>query len=345
MEMSREVIENFQFRESRKGYDMREVDDFLEKLAVAFAQVQERLREAEQRAEAAQARVAEAQRRAAEAERRVAESESQPRAEVETDETETLRRTLILAQRTADAAIKEAEEHARQVRAEAEAHAAGLRSSAEAEARVSMEEARRQVTEEMHQLEGVRDSMQQDIRLLEAHVEEHRERLRASVNDLQRVIDDPASLVVGPSPEITGASAPVEEEVGWQPDDFTDVEPEPPAAVVEPGPAPEPFVPLTFDDDVRPAAAPAPPPESSWLGDEDWAAPAPAGDDDGPPTEAVDALGSRDAGDDEYLAELRKAMTDDSPLGPRDDEVPLGSEGFFDQSDDRPARSRFGRRR
>ena len=31
-------------------------------------------------------------------------------------------------------------------------------------------------------------------------------------------------------------------------------------------------------------------------------------------------LAERDADDDAYLAELRKAMTDESPLGPREDE-------------------------
>ena len=36
----------------------------------------------------------------------------------------------------------------------------------------------------------------------------------------------------------------------------------------------------------------------------------------GRPREAVDVLGERDADDDAYLAELRKAMTDDTPLGP-----------------------------
>ena len=42
--------------------------------------------------------------------------------------------------------------------------------------------------------------------------------------------------------------------------------------------------------------------------------------DDGPNTEAIDLLEERDADDDAYLAELRKAMTDESPLGPREDD-------------------------
>ena len=51
-------------------------------------------------------------------------------------------------------------------------------------------------------------------------------------------------------------------------------------------------------------------------------------------------LADRDADDDAYLAELRKAMTDESPLGPReDDDAPCSS------AEEPPQKSRFGRRR
>jgi DivIVA domain-containing protein len=360
MEMSREVIESFQFRESRKGYDMREVDEFLEKLAVAFAQVQDRLREAEQRAEAAQARVADAQRRATEAEQRAAEVEGQPRAaseSSESDETETLRRTLVLAQRTADAAIKEAEEHANRIRGEAEEMAARLRGEAESEARGAAEATRQEALQELRDLEVVRTSLQDDIQLLEAHVGEHRDQLRTAVNELQRALDDPASLQMRPEPVLSGATVPVEEapaleatepppEATWEPDAFVD-----PLVDAEAPAEPESFEPLTFEDppvaDAEPAPAAAEP-SAAWMPDDSWdelavePAAVVAGDD--PPTEAIDALATRDAGDDEYLAELRKAMTDDSPLGPREDDDD-DSGGFFDQGADRPARTRFGRRR
>ena len=63
--------------------------------------------------------------------------------------------------------------------------------------------------------------------------------------------------------------------------------------------------------------------------------------DDGPSTETIDLLEERDAGDDAYLAELRKAMTDESPLGPREEG---DAEPLFDGGPE-PSRSRFGRRR
>ena len=76
------------------------------------------------------------------------------------------------------------------------------------------------------------------------------------------------------------------------------------------------------------------------------AAPAPAlSDAVGPevdaPTGAFDLNVAPGSEDDAYLAELRKAMTDESPLGPRE-------EGDLDRSFDatvEQGRSRFGRRR
>ena len=81
-----------------------------------------------------------------------------------------------------------------------------------------------------------------------------------------------------------------------------------------------------WEDD--PAASP--PPSPAYADDVD----------EGPATEAVDVLAERDADDDAYLAELRKAMTDESPLGPREDD----EAAVMDPADE-PPRSRFGRRR
>ena len=75
---------------------------------------------------------------------------------------------------------------------------------------------------------------------------------------------------------------------------------------------------------------------------------APGIDDPGPPTAPVSAVDlgvGPPAADDEdpFLTELRKAMADDEPLGPRDEEPPPSSPSLFGDEDDR--RRRFGRRR
>jgi hypothetical protein len=92
-------------------------------------------------------------------------------------------------------------------------------------------------------------------------------------------------------------------------------------------------------DDYEPVAAPAPrrrqlredPEERPLLAEAQSAA---VHDDLG------DDLPDDDEDEDSYLAELRKAMTDDEPLGPRDDE---DDDGYG--SSPPAGRSRFGRRR
>jgi len=107
MDVTPKLLEDVEFREKFRGYDPEEVDEFLERVAVAFGQLQDSLRSANEQLESANSRAARAEARA--------------RQSADTDET--LRRTLVLAQRTADAAVKEAEEQAASIIAAAEAQA------------------------------------------------------------------------------------------------------------------------------------------------------------------------------------------------------------------------------
>ena len=123
MELTPKLLtDEVDFRVAYRGYDRDEVDDFLERVAVAVGQLQAQLGEAVERARGADARVQAAQREAEEAKRHAARAQSTqpapaavpaaaPVAEppaVSSRETEDLneelRRTLVLAQRTADAA-------------------------------------------------------------------------------------------------------------------------------------------------------------------------------------------------------------------------------------------------
>jgi DivIVA domain-containing protein len=110
MDLTPQSLHSVEFREARRGgYNTRDVDDFIERVAAGAGHLNERLREAQMRAEAAEARLVEHQREIEELRRRSAAPEVS-----ETDET--LRRTLVLAQRTADATIKEAKDEANRVR-------------------------------------------------------------------------------------------------------------------------------------------------------------------------------------------------------------------------------------
>jgi DivIVA domain-containing protein len=333
MDVTPQLLHDVEFREAKRGgYNTQDVDEFLERLAVGLERQDAAVREARQRIEAAEARVAEAERRAALAEQRASET---------SDSDETLKRTLVLAQRTADAAIREAEEEAARTLSSAQDQAARLladahessaraRAEAEDEARRAQHEAREMVLAEMQELEATRDQLRDDVDVLERHLEEQRDRIRHTMRDLQILLDDPEALRPVEVPVVSN--------------------------VTTPAPAPAPVdsrPPLVTADDLDENPAAWVPDEEGWGEPEARPQPSPPRSpaysdvegepdaDDGQLTEAVDVLAERDADDDAYLAELRKAMTDETPLGPREegDDEPL-----FDGGPD-TGRSRFGRRR
>ena len=329
MDLTTELLDNAAFREAkRNGYNTQDVDEFIEQVKVEYGSHEVMLREARQRAEALESRVADAERRVADAEERAAAG---------SDTDETLKRTLVLAQRTADAAIKEAEEQAERTLSSAQDQAARLladaqeasaraRAEAENEARRAQEEARTRVLGELRDLEAARDQLHTDVDNLERHLEEQRDRVRLTTRELQRLLDDPAALREVAMPVLADVVVPAEEApaVAAAPEA---VEDDGPAREAAPDEDP---VAWTPDDDAWEQEPPPPPPASPAYADPE---------DSGPDTEAVDVLAPRDADDDAYLAELRKAMTDESPLGPREDD----EDGFG--AVEEPPRSRFGRRR
>jgi cell division initiation protein len=347
MDLSPQVINEVEFSMARRGYDPDQVDEFLEKVAVAVGELTERLGEARERAVLAERRANEIERKGAQ---RVIEAGPVPEsvsAQAEA-ELETLKRTLVLAQRTADAAMREAEEEAARLRADAEAAAAKLISAAEGDARAAHEGTRQALVEEISGLESERDGLHEAVRTLERYVDEQRLRLRGSITELQRILDDPARLKATPPPvpiEEPAPAAPAAREPEAEPEIELEAEPKPkpkakakPAARVE---RPRPFVAESDDDD------------DSFEGlgldlddaDDDAWARFSAPDDDidaGPPTEPVlrlDDLARAADDDDAYLAELRKAMLEDTGAPDLDDSV------LLDDAEDRPARTRFGRRR
>ncbi|MGE3619331.1 MAG: DivIVA domain-containing protein [Acidimicrobiia bacterium] len=323
MDVTPQLLHEIEFREAKRGgYDTRDVDDFLEKLAVGVEQLLAQGRDARLRLEAAESRATEAERRASES----------------GEHDETLKRTLVLAQRTADAAIKEAEEEAARTLGNAQTEAdrllgeareasARARAEAEAEARQAQEEARAAVLAELRSLETSRDALRADVDALERHLDAQRERIRSATGALQQVLDDPGLL----RPQAPPAAAEV--------------------AVAEPSPAP---APAEAAGSVVPAVADAPPisldepaGEGSWSASDAWDDPvAPPAVDDGPATQAHDVLADDDddGGDHEhYLAELRRAMAEERPAPTGGEE--RRPESLFEAAGDRGERSRFGRRR
>lgn len=307
MDLTTELLDNAAFHAAKRGgYSTQDVDEFIEQVKASVEHSDAELRDLRQRVQSADARVAEAERRAVEAERSGGPSEAD----------ETLKRTLVLAQRTADAAIKEAEEQAARtlssaqdqaarMLAEAKDAAARAQAEAENEARRAQEEARARVLAELRELEFARDQLQVDVDAFERHLQQQRDRVQVAAQELQRLVEDPTALREATAPNLSEVSLPNQ------------------AAAA----------PAVLDLE-EPAA------EAVWAPDEEaWEEAAPVAD--GPTTEPVDMLAERAADDDAYLAELRKAMTDESPLGPREDD----DSAFFDTAPGDAGRSRFGRRR
>jgi DivIVA domain-containing protein len=211
MELTPQALHDVEFREARRGgYNTRDVDDFLERVAIAISQLQDRLREAYHRAEAAESRLGDMQRQLDEVQRRGP-------VDGPSDADETLRRTLVLAQRTADATIKEAKEEASRHLTEAREEAAHIRAAAESDAR-------RDAKVEIEQLASNREALLRDIDELERHVEEQRSNIRASLDDLLQLVDDSATLRTTPPPPL---SEPMVTSVQYdEPPPYEDTEPD-----------------------------------------------------------------------------------------------------------------------
>ncbi len=280
MDMTPESIRAVQFREKLRGYHPDDVDAFVAEVAKGLEDLAARSREAE-----------------------VALAELETRAAGATDAEDSLRRTLVLAQRTADLAIQEARAEAAQLAAET----AESRRRAEAEAAELRDRLRADIEAEERELRdhlfAQRAALQRDVDALHDHLARERERLRIYFNDQLRRVDqgDPS---IAPAPEPEGPPDPEPVVVG---DDGLD-----PAAVDEfsAGAADGPRV---YDDDAHDDSVDA-----------------------GDAADHVDDPHTVDDGhtdDDAFLAELRRAVTDDEPLGPRDHE-PTTSGGADDTDDD-----------
>lgn len=225
------LLTDVQFSVSRKGYDPDEVDNFLERVSAAVAQLQDKLRQATATAEAAEARAADAVRNESRLQARIAELESggavapvavAPIRSVDPSlEAEQASSVLVMAQRTADATINEARTNAAQMLSESEVEASRILSAA-----------RTQADEAIRDLDRTRRELAADNAALDAFLAEQRAVIANGLSRIQAVLDDPAALRVG-TPPVDLTVAPTTPE---------------PAPVVAPAPEPEVFQPVLAED-------------------------------------------------------------------------------------------------
>jgi cell division initiation protein len=331
MELTPQQLCDVEFSEQWRGYNRDQVDDFIERVAAAVSTLQDRLRKMTERAVRAEQRSQEG-------------NEADGAA----------RRTLVLAQRTADATVAEAKDTAARLIAQAQEEARAIMLAAETVSE-TMPAAEPSARAEIADLEVTRSRLQADVAALESHVTDRRARIKGLLDELQRRVDEGLEGRIAQWPSLderiltdepdetvdlaeyydddTGLisidDAPVAtspEEDPATSDETSDNEPD------EEGEPGEPDDELIFDltppewepDDSPSAVIPAPSVEPSVDTGGDMA-------DTGGASRAYDELAvpapvpsmaeasAQDVDDDTFFAHLRGALHDDAPLGPRED--------------------------
>jgi DivIVA domain-containing protein len=196
MELSPQSVSSTTFKIVKKGYDPDEVRAYLSELASSIEAMQNQTAAMEARARAAVARLQEiaAQAPAAPAPQPAAEPVVAP------DEAETISRTLVLAQRTADQTVAEAEAKAKAIADDAEsearkavegAHDAAARmvEDAKADARKAGEAQRIEVESTVQSLLARREFLLSDVDHLEQHIVTQRDRLRDVASQLSDIVE------------------------------------------------------------------------------------------------------------------------------------------------------------
>lgn len=192
-----DTLRTVEFRLGLKGYNVDEVDEYLEKAAVEAEQVQSRLRAADDRVRAAEERLRQArekisqleagisQPRPADAAQEGAAQPAAPQASIDAASMESLEKTLLLAQRFVE-----------QTKRESEAEAAGIVARAEEQARQLATEAEKRLRDDVDRLEAQRARLSKEVDTVGKHLEEQRGKIRASLQEMLTWVED--SLTTGP---------------------------------------------------------------------------------------------------------------------------------------------------
>ncbi|HSB87826.1 MAG TPA: DivIVA domain-containing protein [Ilumatobacteraceae bacterium] len=195
MDFSPQTVRSAGFKTVKKGYDQAEVDDFKEKVAAAIETAQNQATAMEARARAAVAKLQEVSQQVTSGGR---EPGAAPTASDE--DAEIISRTLLLAQRTADATVAQANADAESITVKARVDATTIIDNARAmadklldearvEARRSGESERIKAENEVQSLLARRDFLLSDVDHLEHHLDAQRERLRDAAVSLQELIE------------------------------------------------------------------------------------------------------------------------------------------------------------
>ncbi len=253
MELSAKVLREVEFRDRLRGYDTDEVDEFLEKVAIAVDDLQEKMRQVTYRAERA-------------------ERTASDRA-IDEDE-DSIRRTLVLAQRTADLAVREAQEQAATLMDSARSEAEAMLADAREKSQRLTSEAERRHRDELGRLENQRDQVRNELAALSGVLEAERTRLAEALGAALRFVErtlTPAKELseLRPVPSSAGGSPPPDDLEAQINEDAAAAAPLPPTD--DPTPAEGEAAPVT--EAVRTNLAALPTLDDSGPETESWHAP------------------------------------------------------------------------
>lgn len=353
MDVTPQLIEQIEFSEKFRGYDPDQVDDFLERVGASLAELTSEVAVLTTRAERAEQEAATLRENAGSQ-----PVTPQPSAVGQTmsddEEIEHATRTLVLAKRTADAAVGEARDEAAKLVAQAQALAETTTTQSAAEADRLVREAQAQrdemlrraredaenefaaqrsrFSDDVRTLESERAGLSAHVLALESRIAEYRSGIEAAADQMRRVLDDPTALSVREPIAFEASARPV-----TSPFHATGAVP---SVDVD-----DPADPVDGATDAQPGTA------DQW-GPGSWSEIDPSatsGSDDGqsdfdrPGDEATQAHSEvlSTAQQDRYLSKLDAAVNTEPET---DEETDEALTAFFEGGDPNPGR-RFGRKR
>jgi len=224
-----DTLRTVEFRLGLKGYNVDEVDEYLDRAAQEAEALQETVRQLNERLRQAGDRIVQLETEVREAPAQIAPPVPAPTpvvavataptpAELGPSE-ETLQRTLLLAQKFVDQIKRESEAEAAATVAQAEETARAALSAAEHAAMTLQTESQRQVREEVARLESTRAELAADVESMARHLESERDRLRDALGEILKWVDEnvqPTNALMGgrskqaPKPAPAAAIGPTE---------------------------------------------------------------------------------------------------------------------------------------
>jgi DivIVA domain-containing protein len=206
-----DTLRTVEFRLGLKGYNVDEVDEYLDRAAQEAEALQEHVRQLNERLRQASERIVQLERdkRSAPADESVAPGATSTMSMDDGLSDETLQRTLLLAQKFVEQTKRESEAEAASLVARAEETARSAIDKAKQEALDLQNESQAKLREEVARLEATRTQLATDVESMARHLESERNRLRGALSEILKWVDEnvqPANSLMGVRPK---ASAPV----------------------------------------------------------------------------------------------------------------------------------------